>query len=308
MLKQIYIIFITMSLCAFAQDDSDSTEVDPEEIFGDLDSLEFDSFDLDLGLSRSSVFLNLDMGQANPLYKGFSGPELDQITATLGWEKYKEDGDIKKYTAFGIFYSSFQNDMNLFGSDFNGDNFDGYTVGLMDSKGYGWDLGFTEIILGSETGYGWGKLGYNFDLDPLQIDPETNLPIPPNYTRYNDLQNTYREDNRYAEYFRAFTKIQFGEIISLDAGFERTIIFPRWLVFHQMVSGLTEGVAAGLTNQIIKRIKKKNENLVPILYFVMKNAVNFGFYQLRKDRMNWPINSAPALLIDTYKVGITLSI
>lgn len=41
--------------------------------------------------------------------------------------------------------------------------------------------------------------------------------------------------------------------------------------------------------------------------FILKNAYEYGFYQLRKDKMNWPFTSSAPLRYNTFKLGMTFT-
>ena len=45
----------------------------------------------------------------------------------------------------------------------------------------------------------------------------------------------------------------------------------------------------------------------PSLSFVLQNALNYGFYELRQKNMNWPIETVAPLAFDSFNIGISLS-
>jgi hypothetical protein len=45
----------------------------------------------------------------------------------------------------------------------------------------------------------------------------------------------------------------------------------------------------------------------PIVHFVLKNALSYGFYELRKKHMNWPVQTVAPLMYENYKVGLTFA-
>jgi hypothetical protein len=39
--------------------------------------------------------------------------------------------------------------------------------------------------------------------------------------------------------------------------------------------------------------------------FVLKTGFSYGFYELRKTKMNWPFNSVSPLMYESWKVGMS---
>jgi hypothetical protein len=94
--------------------------------------------------------------------------------------------------------------------------------------------------------------------------------------------------------------------MTLDFGYERSNIFPRHL-FWKWVGGLViESIGQGLVDRFIDRIMDSSPNAVPVVNFILKNALSYGVYELRREKMNWPFRSAPPLSIDSYKVGLAV--
>ncbi len=44
----------------------------------------------------------------------------------------------------------------------------------------------------------------------------------------------------------------------------------------------------------------------PIVNFLLKNALAYGFYELRQEKMNWPFNSEAPIAYDQFKFGVTV--
>ncbi len=99
--------------------------------------------------------------------------------------------------------------------------------------------------------------------------------------------------------------IQPVDILAIDAGFERAIIFRRIVFWETAMSAALEGVGQGLIDHFIRKVMRRSPTAAPIVSFLLKNGLSYGFYELRKKDMNWPFGSEPGLLHDTFKVGIS---
>ena len=60
-----------------------------------------------------------------------------------------------------------------------------------------------------------------------------------------------------------------------------------------------------LLDQFIDEIGESSPYAVPVVNFFLKNGLSYAVYELRKDKMNWPFDSAPPLCIDSFKFGLT---
>ena len=290
-LLTVLIIILAFNAYSFSQEDS----LDVDEGIIDFDSSIFDS----------KPFIRLDLGLAQPLYRGFQGDDLDQLFLVLGFEQYEEAGEsILEYTNYGLYGVMLSDETELLATQTEGaQQFSLGAIGFTTSKGYGWQFGKNQkLILGIEDGIGFAQLGYNYDV-PQDPDPENEVYADRN--QYERLQYTYTDGTRWTQYFRSYIKYQPTDLVSLDVSYGRQIVFPRYLFWYATVSGLVSGTADGLTNIFVSRVMKSYENAAPIVHFVLKTGLAFAFYQLQKDNMHWPINTAPALTTNNFNAGLT---
>jgi hypothetical protein len=66
--------------------------------------------------------------------------------------------------------------------------------------------------------------------------------------------------------------------------------------------GLRFGTSAD--DYFIKEIFYASPSAGPIVYFLLKNALSYGIYELRQEKMNWPFSSAPPLSFDSFRFGL----
>lgn len=258
--------------------------------------------------TKSTPFISFDMGPSTPDYKGTQGNTLDRFKVFIGYDKKKIHKGALRYKNFGLTLQNYEYRAGVFGEEGGRDdrNFSAWQFFFTGSKAYGWNIANNfDIFLGSESGWGFSRLSYGSDLPDIDLPVrELVLGLDP----YEQMQNTYKEDWRVGEYFEATLSIRPIKNLSFEAGFQRDLILPRWLVWHSFVSSLTQGVAEGLSDLFVNKVIKINPKLAPIVYFILENGINYGFFELRKDNMNWPLSSAEALVLDSFTLGFTFHI
>jgi hypothetical protein len=60
-----------------------------------------------------------------------------------------------------------------------------------------------------------------------------------------------------------------------------------------------------LLDKFIDEIFESSPSAAPVVNFMLKSALTYGMYELRKDKMNWPFNSDSPLTYDQFKFGLT---
>jgi len=100
-------------------------------------------------------------------------------------------------------------------------------------------------------------------------------------------------------------KIQIIPQLVLNAGYERAQIFPRLLFWKWAGSAIIEVAGQAMLDEFIDKIVDSTPMAAPVISFLLKNGLSYGIYELRKEKMNWPFNTAAPILTDSYKVGIT---
>lgn len=168
-----------------------------------------------------------------------------------------------------------------------------WRVGLIKSNGYGYALGKTSIILYNSSGVMWAR-------------PEVHRPniltfaaVPPN--RLDDINNS----TRFGTSSEGGIRFEAGKVITLEAGYERSIIFPRHLFAKWIGSTIIEDVTQSFVNRFVDEIFDSSPNVAPVVNFVLKNAVSYGIYELRQHKMNWPFTTEPGIGYDQFKFGVT---
>jgi hypothetical protein len=163
---------------------------------------------------------------------------------------------------------------------------------------------------GWSSGYSY-KMGENASITPFYTSSFTwtNLDfaddsLSPNEERIKQL---YDETFRFGSSYETGLRIQATNLIALEGGYERSIVFERHLFWKWAGSAIIEAAGNGILDVFIKEVFKSSPSAGPIVFFILKSALGYGLYELRQDKMNWPFPSAPPIAMDNIKFGVTLT-
>ncbi len=290
--KRIPILFIICLLFAvnsFAQESGDSTTTNNDwwEKHHHFD-LKFFSHEFEgnptvsfgYGLSKISLKnFNEDFGKPNMLEMRIGYTTLHN----------NEDADILDYKFHYLFISYFSTDLK--GSSNNsGLNTDMWRLGFGRSTGYGYKLGSLAIIPYHTYSFEWNRLNMK------------DTPVNPVDKSTTDLfNNAYRFGNS----FEGGVRIKLIRNLMLDAGYERSIIFPRHLFWKWAGSVVIEVAAQSAIDKFVDKVVDSSPYAAPVVSFVLKNALSYGIYELRQEKMNWPFSTVPPLAYNQFKFGLT---
>jgi len=164
--------------------------------------------------------------------------------------------------------------------------------------GFGWASGY-----GYDLGRGFSIIPYHeSSIDWTKMDMQTTPVIPADVST-TDLFN---KDFRFGNSFQGGIQIKFMHNLAIDASYERSVVYPRHLFWKWGMGMIIEGAGQGLVNVFVDKILDSSPVAAPIVNFLLKNALSYGIYELRQDKMNWPFETVAPLAFDQFKVGITI--
>jgi hypothetical protein len=163
--------------------------------------------------------------------------------------------------------------------------------------------------------FGFGQsLGYGYNLGQVAIIPYYNCSIDWSKLRMEDQPLNSGDENTIALFNQAFRfgnseeggiKFQFLPGISIDAGYERSVIFPRHIFWEWAGGVAVQAAGQWAIDNFVNRIFDSSPYAAPVVNFLFKNALSYGLFQLRHNEMNWPFNTAAPLAYDLFKFGLT---
>lgn len=173
--------------------------------------------------------------------------------------------------------------------------------GFGKKDGYGYTFGNISISPYVQSAIAWSKLG-------MKDYPVSIVPFIGADRASNDTEILKRYDNN----FRFGTLNEGGvsfslRIISLNAGYEAAVIFPRYVFWKHVGSYAIEMAGLRALDRFIDEVIDASPLAGPIVNFLLKNGYNYIFYSLKKENMNWPFNTETPLTYETIKFGITFT-
>ena len=197
--------------------------------------------------------------------------------------------EILKYRFTNVFLSYISTELS------NKTNADGlrsnlWRFGASWSKGYGYDFGNSSIVFFNSGSFMWSKL----DLKDFPFNQEGKHKL-----------DRFNKSFRFGTSTEDGIKIKLIPLISVQAGYERAIIFERHLFWKWLGSEVIYFAGQGALDAFIHEIKDTSPIALPVVNFILKGALSYGMYQLRQEKMNWPFNTASPLAYDQFKFGVT---
>lgn len=168
------------------------------------------------------------------------------------------------------------------------------------------------------TRFGFGnRLGYGYGWNVMRLDLYNQNSL--NWTKvlpigYDDMApdaqavfDRYGTSYRFGQLMEAGVKVSLVRSISVSAGVEGAVIFPRtvfwpWLGSAMIYSG-TQGALQFFSEQIVN----SSPVIGPLLFFVLKSGVSLGYYMMMREDMNWPFESETPLTVESAKLGASIT-
>lgn len=283
-MKTITIFFLLIfSINSFAHSCKDSTECDDKWNFEKEFKNRFSFVD-----SYDNPLVSIQYGMVKSELKGLSSSFSDSYLGNLrlGYHQQKESFEIPSFRQkyFNIQY--IKNNIEEAGKL----SAEQWQVGFGWDKGLGYDFGRgVSLMLYNGYGMDWTYLSYQGN--PLTAD--------------SLILERINKSIRFGTNASAGLKLFITNNISIEGGYTRSIIFERHLFWKSAGSALLETIAHGLLDEFIDEIKSSSKIGAPIVNFILKSGLSYAFYELRKEKMNWPFDSASPLMNDKINFGIT---
>jgi hypothetical protein len=295
-MKRIILLLICMSafsILIIAQEDQDTAKSyerweDWEE---DVD-FDFDTDFISMKKGKPAISVNYGLSQLSlkPFTGEFADPsmlevKLGYITEDSLWRARNIINYKQRFLALS--YSSLDIGGTTKAGQIEAEN---WRIDLSSASGYGYKFGNSAIIPYHSNSLSWSRLSV-----------EDSLTNPDDQA----LIDRYNESFRFGNTTEAGIQFKIIENIAIDASYQRALIYERHLFWKWAGSYFIEAAGQWALDAFINEIVKSSPYAVPVVNFVLKNALSYGMYELRKDKMNWPFDSASPILQDQFKIGLT---
>jgi hypothetical protein len=226
----------------------------------------------------------------------------------LGYSTLREfEGYIIKYRNRFVFLGNFSKDLSKSTDNSAKLNAEIWRFGVGWLEGYGYQIGKSAIIPYTSNSFVWTRIKSN---DYYVIDPTASyVPLNKIGLSKNDSEtlDLFNDSFRFGTMTEGGIRVQLIPLISFNAGYERAIVFPRHMFWKHVGSMAIEWAGIGAIDFFVREIMDDSPAAGPIISFILKNGFSYGLYQLRREKMNWPFNTAEPLTLDTWRFGLTFT-
>lgn len=195
---------------------------------------------------------------------------------------------------------------------------DRFIHGSWYSSDLGGGSGGTDGLTGTMGRFGFGRRkGYGYDLKDAAIVPyftsavswtEVSTDRPPTLGQTDqDILNRYEGTFRFGPTVEAGVRVSFGPTVSVLGGYELNVIYPRVVFWEWLGSVSIAAIADGVVTWFGEDIMDASPVFGPIMIFVVRGALTWGFYQLWREEMNWPFHSETPMTHETAKFGLNFT-
>lgn len=242
-------------------------------------------------------FITAEVGQANYSNKDYSEADFNTNTAISLILGYYKDANINKSTLYShetddFFITYYSDKLYDFKTKNTGYKTDNWQFGFNWGKGYGNEFHNNfKLYFNYKSGFSWSR---------FKLRDETNLLDSIFIERFN----RYNEKLKFGEQFQSSGSIVLFELINLNASYQRMHVYPAHMFWYWILSESIEVAAHSLLDEFVDEIKKFSPELTPVFNIILKTGLSYGIYELRRNNMNWPINTEPPFVIENFKVGL----
>jgi len=247
-----------------------------------------------LGEGNYDPFIEAYAGYGLMNHKGVSAtlPKLGLVGGKFGFREMqpvKRSGmRLKEHFAIGTYGTS---------STAGSSGADGMTgtywrIGTGQRIGYGWTIGRQPLVP-------YHQYTFNY-MEPV-------IGIPGSVSRGDSMTLARATDGgRFAMTTEGGVHAELFGALGVSAGYEMSILYTRVVFPEWFASYLIGASAVGVISAFSEEIVDSSPVLGPILYFVLRNGVAYGIFYAWRDQMNWPFASETPLVLDTFKLDVSI--
>lgn len=293
--KFLFILIFSFSTHVFSFNNMDTTTVEDEDFssFDDFSVWEFDNFSFRLS-GRPTISLNYGMSNIGLNNFGQNFDKTNFAEFKIGYTSERPtwvEQNILRYKYRYIYGANHSQNFGGKKENANDVETDLWRFGFGRTSGLGYHLGKSSAII-PYYGYTFGWSHLNIKSPVLTADDQTTAEL-------------YNESIRFGTSGEAGVRIQIVPQFTIEAGYEKSLIFPRHMFWKHAGSVLIETAVQSAVDRFVNEVLEVSPYAAPIVNFVLKNGVSLAMNQLRKEKMNWPFDTASPITYDQIKLGLT---
>lgn len=255
-------------------------------------------------------FIELNYGFGNQSHENFTGdlPQVGLLEIKLGYLKNRSDlfgilDDRKESFFFGSKISK-----GLSSSELKNNQLERtlWRFGFSTRKTLGYHSETFSVLPYHQDGFVWSKLELPEQAFPI-MGHSNLMQLRPDYINDYKIIERYRDSFRFGTQVEGGIRFEFIDFISINAGYEAAVIFPRHLFWKHAGSYIIEKAGEGALTFFINEITDSTPEAGPVVRFLLLNAYSYAFHILKQENMNWPFDTETPLTYETFKVGVTFT-
>lgn len=211
----------------------------------------------------------------------------------LGYYKYRhyKESTLIKTSSHDLFVSYSSDDIYDFDELSNDIQTQNWGFGINWTKGYGNEFHKNfKINFNHTNGMTWNRLA---------LAEENSI----SDTNFLNTFDRYNEKFKFGEQFESKVEIVLFDMINLNASYERRHIYPAFMFWYSALSGIIEVASQSILDEFIDEVRKFSPDITPIINFILKSGLSYGLYELKRDNMNWPVQTEAPFVMENFKVG-----
>jgi hypothetical protein len=167
-----------------------------------------------------------------------------------------------------------------------------WRVGVGQRSGYGWEIGNQSV-----TPY------HQYSFNYVNVKFKNTGSLAPADTA---LVNRVMGEGRLSMSTEGGAAVELFSTLNVSAGYEASVIYTRLVFPEWITSYLLLGSSVVIMSNFAEEIVSSSPVLGPILYFVLRNAVAYGFFYAFRSEMNWPFPSETPFMTHNFKIDVSL--
>ena len=167
-----------------------------------------------------------------------------------------------------------------------------WRIGTGQRVGYGWEIGNQSIIPYHQYSFNLVEPAF---LNTSQLSPEDSA-----------LVARVVGSGRLGMSTEGGAMVELFSSLSASAGYEASVIYSRVVFPEWFGSYFLAASSVYVISTFAEEIVSTSPLLGPILYFVLRNGVAYGFFYAFRGEMNWPFPSETPFLTHTFKLDVSI--
>jgi GR25 family glycosyltransferase involved in LPS biosynthesis len=98
-------------------------------------------------------------------------------------------------------------------------------------------------------------------------------------------------------------RFQLNRPLSIQVSYERAVTLPGFKIWYYILSNAIDTVALTIADRFTEAIADASPQAAPIVGFLLRSGIQYGFYELRQEEMHWPFDTEAPLAFDSFKFG-----